>query len=75
MARIVGAAQAIADRELGGHDASVLIESLLSMSDFKGDFTVIWRLPTHNEGFEKVVDRALALMGEDEVLHLLESDQ
>lgn len=74
LARIVGAANAIADQELGKQEAKALISAMVSISDYKGDFGVIWRLPTANKGYENIVDRALRSMGEDESLHALESD-
>ncbi|WP_447725894.1 hypothetical protein [Sphingomonas koreensis] len=75
LARIVGAAKGIAHSELGQQEAKLLINSMVSISDYKGDFGVIWRLPKHNETFELVVDRALSSMGELEILHVLESEE
>jgi hypothetical protein len=75
LARIVGAAKAIADRELGHEQAEVLVNAMVSISDFKGDFGVIWRRSSHQERFEDIVDQALASQGEEEILHDIDPDR
>jgi hypothetical protein len=69
LARVVGAAKAIADRTLGEDEAKVLISAMVSVSDYKGDFGVVWRRSMYQERFEVVLNQALVSQGEEEFLH------
>lgn len=72
LARIVGAAKAIADGKLGSDSAKSLVRAMVSVSDYKGDFGVIWRRDGYNEDYEAILNRALVLEGEEEFLHEME---
>jgi hypothetical protein len=68
LAGIVGAAKALASE--GGADAPRrLAAALASIEDCKGDFTAVWRTKEDMDEFGPLIDRALAVEGEDEILH------
>ena len=67
--RVLGAAKAIAEAQLGSGRGQDLFEAIHSISDLKGDFTVVWKDRGRRLGYERIVDSALALEDESEILH------
>jgi hypothetical protein len=74
LAEISGAAKAIAEAELGPGSAAALLASMAAISDYKGDFSVYWKETDARPIYERIVDRALAIERETEVLHFDEAD-
>jgi len=52
-----------------------MINAMVSISDYKGDFGVIWRHTAHKPVFESILNRALLSEGEEEILHETDADQ
>jgi hypothetical protein len=73
LARIVGAAKAIADLSLGQGKGDALIKAMISIEDYKGDFAVNWRASIYEKQYEAIVEGALASQGEDEIVHVIDS--
>ncbi|MGB3845850.1 MAG: hypothetical protein WA940_08275 [Sphingopyxis sp.] len=74
LARVVGAANYIAREELGSDEAKAMISAMVSISDYEGDFGVIWKQSAHKPAFESIVNRALISEGEDEIHHVTDAD-
>jgi hypothetical protein len=66
---VAGAAMAMAETELGPGSGGDLFESLNALSDAKGDFSIYWKDQAHLDRYEPLVNNALLLWGEDDVLH------
>src|SRR5262245_32957168 len=67
LARIIGAAKAIARDELGVEGGSAMVEAMRWISDLKGDFTVGWNATKHRPEFNAILTRALATEGETDI--------
>lgn len=52
-----------------------MINAMVSISDYKGDFGVIWRHTVHKPVFESILNRALLLEDEEEILHETDAGQ
>jgi len=74
LARIVGAAKVIADLSLGEGKGDALLKAIVSIEDYKGDFGVNWRGSIHEKQFEAILEKDLASQGEDEIVHVIDSD-
>ena len=68
LAVIVGAAKMLAS-ERGAEAPRRLEAALASLEDCKGDFTAVWRTKEGHEEFSPLIDHALALEGENEIIH------
>ena len=75
LSRILGAAKAIAEAELGTSTGEELATSIVSIGDYKGDFFVVWKIGVSRALYEPIIDRALHLENETEILHSWDGEQ
>jgi hypothetical protein len=67
---VLGAATAIAETEFGPGARKDMYDSIISMSDAKGDFSVNWKDQAHLDRYAQSVNSALLLWGEDDIEHM-----
>jgi hypothetical protein len=67
LARVVGAAKAIAQQELGSEASLSIVEAMIWISDLKGDFTVCWHPTRHRPEYNAILTRALATERETDI--------
>ncbi|MDF7776336.1 hypothetical protein P1X14_13860 [Sphingomonas sp. AOB5] len=75
LARIVALAKETATAALGANAADAMIDALVSVADYKGDFAILWRGSAHRQAYEEIVTRAVASEGEEEVVHEIDTGQ
>ena len=68
---LVSSARRAAEKDFGQERSLLLVDAIKSICDAKGDFTVTWRSDCHLKDYEKIIDRALLALGEEEILHEL----
>lgn len=74
LARILGAAKALAAQQMGADATRLISEAMVSIADYKGDFWIIWRGSKYRPEFDRIANSALLIEGENDIEFYVDPD-